>query len=53
MSAEPQTPAQVSEPDPASQIYKATYSGVPVWEFRLVVGVTTNVLLGSIMCAKF
>ncbi|RHZ89968.1 hypothetical protein Glove_9g119 [Diversispora epigaea] len=35
MSTETQTPAPVSEPDPASQIYKATYSGVPVWEFRV------------------
>ncbi|CAG8684293.1 13880_t:CDS:2, partial [Acaulospora morrowiae] len=33
MTTELQTPAQVS--DPASQIYKATYSGVPVWEFRV------------------
>ncbi|CAG8707534.1 23714_t:CDS:2 [Dentiscutata erythropus] len=35
MSTEIDAPVQVTEPDPSSQIYKATYSGVPVWEFRL------------------
>ncbi|CAG8734839.1 20230_t:CDS:2, partial [Racocetra persica] len=35
MATEIEAPVQVTEPDPSSQIYKATYSGVPVWEFRL------------------
>ncbi|KAF0352487.1 apses-domain-containing protein [Gigaspora margarita] len=35
MATEIEAPVQVTEPDPSSQIYKATYSGVPVWEFRV------------------
>ncbi|CAI2177582.1 8170_t:CDS:2 [Funneliformis geosporum] len=35
MSSELQNHIEISEPDLSSQIYKATYSGVPVWEFRV------------------
>ncbi|RIA89304.1 hypothetical protein C1645_694492 [Glomus cerebriforme] len=35
MTSEVQNHTEVSEPDLSSQIYKATYSGVPVWEFRV------------------
>ncbi|GES74041.1 apses-domain-containing protein [Rhizophagus clarus] len=35
MASEVQNHIEISEPDLSSQIYKATYSGVPVWEFRV------------------
>ncbi|RGB39777.1 hypothetical protein C1646_689232 [Rhizophagus diaphanus] len=35
MTSEVQNHIEISEPDLSSQIYKATYSGVPVWEFRV------------------
>jgi hypothetical protein len=34
MTSEVQNHIEISEPDLSSQIYEATYSGVPVWEFR-------------------